>query len=420
MVYEDKLIEAKSCFETVISKYPASLQYEGALYQNAQIDFRNGNLNAAVNGFSKIINSKLNNQPYEANALLKRAVIYNTQKKHQEALADYNLILEKYYNLPIHEDALRGAQETYALLDKSEDFNSKLDEFRQKNPESAVLEDVGFESAKNLFYEEKYKKAIAGFESYLGKYPQRPNSPDGRFFLAESYYQTSDKENAAKNFMMVIQDGKSTFINKALQRMAEINYSTQKYEDSKKYFLLYYSNAKNKKEKSNATLGLIESYYILAKYDSVTYYCNELVSSGNVNVNAETKANMYLGKAAYAQGQYEKAIDYFLNLINYSNESVAAEAQYLIAEIQYKQKKYKQSVESLYYLNNHFSQYDYWLGKSFLLISDNLIALNEIFQAKSTLKSVLENSKNAEIKEAAKARLTELDSKGKEEESDEE
>ncbi len=126
---------------------------------------------------------------------------------------------------------------------------------------------------------------------------------------------------------------------------------------------------------------------------------------------------MFLGRAAYARGEYEKATDYFLNLINYNNELMSAEAQYYISEIQYKQKKYKQSIESLYYLNNNFSSDEYWLGRSFLLISENLVAMDEIFQAKATLKSIIANSKNKEIVEKAKARLAEIE--GKEDDSNE-
>ncbi|HVD99249.1 MAG TPA: tetratricopeptide repeat protein [Cytophagaceae bacterium] len=408
-VYEDQLAEAKNSFETVIRQYPNSLYYEGAIYQKAQIDFRNNDLNQALLGFSKLIGTKLNNEPYEANALLKRAIIYNNLKKHELALADYNMLLDKYYNQPIHEDALRGAQETYALLDRSEEFTAKLDEFKQKNPESAALDDVGFESAKNLYFEEKYKKAVPAFESYLTRFPQSMNAPDARFYLADSYYQIGDNEKASQQYQVVIEEKKSAYVTKALQRMADINFKAQKYPAARDYYLLFDANSKNKKEKNNAMLGLMETYYALGQYDSTDYYAKEVLKSGGININAESKASMYLGKAAYAKGEYEKATDYFLNLINYNNERLSAEAQYYISEIQYKQKKYKQSIESLYYLNNNFGSDEYWLGKSFLLISENLMALNEEFQAKATLKSIIANSKNKEIVTQAQTRLAEIE-----------
>lgn len=420
-VYEDQLAEAKRNFETVINKYPNSLYYEAAIYQKAQLDFRNNELNMALAGFSKLIGTKLNNEPFEANSLLKRAIIYNNLKKHELALADYNMLLDKYYNDPIHEDALRGAQETYALLDRSEEFNTKLEEFKQKNPESVVLEDVGFESAKSLYFEEKYKKAAIQFENYLAKYPQSINAPDARYYLADSYFQSGDPEKASAKFLEVINEKKSGYVTKSLQRMADMSFKAQKYPAARDYYLLFNANAKNKKEKNNAQMGLMETYYALGQYDSTTYYANEVLKSGGININAESKANMFLGRAAYARGDYEAATDHFLNMINYNNESLSAEAQYYISEIQYRQQKYKQSIESLYYLNNNFSSDEYWLGRSFLLIAENLMALNEEFQAKATLKSIITNSKNKEIVEKAQTRLKEIEAagQGKEEGSDE-
>jgi TolA-binding protein len=418
LVYEDKLTDAKKAFETVIRKYPNSLYYEGAVYQNAQLDFRNNDLNAAAEGFSKLIGVRLDNHPYEPNALLKRAVIYNTQRKHEAALADYTELLDKYYNLPIYEDALRGAQETYALLDRSEDFNTRLEELRKRNPESTVLEEVGFESAKNLYYEEKYKSAITMFEGYISRYPSSANTSDGMYFLGDSYYNLGNMEKATQYFSIVIKERKSSFVSRALQRMADLSFTKQNYTAARNYFLLYNINAKNKREKSNALLGLMETYYLLSNYDSTIYYAEEVLKNGNVNINAESKANLYLGRAFYAKKEYEKATDYFLNLINFNNEITSAEAQYYIAEIQYDQEQYKQSIESLYYLNNNFASDDYWLGKSFLLIAENLVRLDEMFQAKSTLKSILANSSNKEILAKAQKRLQELENEDKEEDEE--
>jgi hypothetical protein len=35
--------------------------------------------------------------------------------------------------------------------------------------------------------------------------------------------------------------------------------------------------------------------------------------------------------------------------------------------------------------------HDYWVAKTYILISDNYIGMKDIFQAKSTLQSIIEN-----------------------------
>jgi TolA-binding protein len=159
-------------------------------------------------------------------------------------------------------------------------------------------------------------------------------------------------------------------------------------------------------------MGLIEDYYNLGIYDSVNFYSNEILEHGNPSLDASSKATLYLGKAAYAKGQNDEAIDYFLRTVNAAKDKNGVEAQYTIAEIQYKEKKYKQSLETLYDLNKTY-QYDEWLGRSFLLIADNFIAMDEIFQAKATLNSIIEKSPHKESVEKAKQKLAEIEGKEK-------
>ena len=96
-------------------------------------------------------------------------------------------------------------------------------------------------------------------------------------------------------------------------------------------------------------------------------------------------------------------------MLTSATDENGAEAHYLIAEIQHKQKRYKESMETAFKFNNSFGNYEYWLGKNFLLIADNYVAQNELFQARGTLNSIIDNSPEKEIVEQAKAKLATLD-----------
>src|SRR5690606_4443261 len=98
-------------------------------------------------------------------------------------------------------------------------------------------------------------------------------------------------------------------------------------------------------------------------------------------------------------------MDYFLTTLNTAKDENGAEAQSLIAEIQHKESQYKKSIETLYDLNTNFSIYEWWLGKSFSLIADNYVALDENFQARATLKSLIEKSPQKDIVDQAKNKL---------------
>ena len=134
-----------------------------------------------------------------------------------------------------------------------------------------------------------------------------------------------------------------------------------------------------------------------------------ILEKGAVNASAQNKASLYLGKSAFARGDFETAKDEFLNTLNAAQDEYGAEAKYTLGEIFYLQKQYKQSQETLVSLNNDFSSYDLWVGKSFLLLADNYVATNDLFNARATLQSLVDNFPLENIKNDAKKKLTELD-----------
>jgi hypothetical protein len=59
--------------------------------------------------------------------------------------------------------------------------------------------------------------------------------------------------------------------------------------------------------------------------------------------------------------------------------------------------------------------HDYWVAKTYILIADNYVAMKDIFQAKSTLQSVIENYDEKEdgILLLAKEKLDSLNKRAK-------
>ena len=63
--------------------------------------------------------------------------------------------------------------------------------------------------------------------------------------------------------------------------------------------------------------------------------------------------------------------------------------------------------------NNQFNNYDFWLGKTFILLSDYYLKKGDEFQAKATLNSVMEQFDNPEIVATAKEKLAALEARNK-------
>lgn len=408
----DKMLDANTNLDMVIKYYPASVYHDDAIFEKAQLNSQQGNNEESIAGFSKLIKEK-QGSPYIPYALLKRAIAYTNINKTDESIRDYETILTNYSTHEVASEAFKGLQMAYATAGRTEEFQKWIGVMEKIDPKNSLLVTARFDDAKNLYFAKKYQPAVNAFLNYISSYPESANIVESKFYLADSYAGINDMDNSIKYYKEVVESKAPLYYVRAIIRIADIEFKRSKFEEAKTYYGLLSVNARNKKDKLTALNGLMESNFITKNYDSTIYYANEIKASGNAAIDAESKALLYTGKSYYAQQNFDKATDFFLSTINLAKDRNAAEAQYLIAEIQYNQKKHRQSLETLYQLNNIFSEYDDWIGKTFLLVADNFIALNETFQAKATLKSIIENSTHKESVEKAKIKLTELEGKEK-------
>lgn len=200
-----------------------------------------------------------------------------------------------------------------------------------------------------------------------------------------------------------------TMLNRVVARMAEIEFRLGRYERAIASYRRMERLAANKKEQFNAWSGMMDSFFLMAQYDSVNTYANIILEKGNINAGAQNKATLYLGKSAMARGNYDAAKDEFINTLNTARDEFGAEARYRLGEIFYLTKQYKQCYETLVGMDAEFGAYEEWVGRSFLLLADNFIAMNNVFQAKATLQSLIDKFPLQHIKDAAKDKLRQID-----------
>jgi TolA-binding protein len=400
--------EARNLFTALISNYPTSTHRDEALYQRAQFDIEQGNNQAAIDGLSQLIREGSHSKflPY---AYMRRAVSYYNLKQYEKTIADYSAVVQQFPTHPVAEDALLPLQDALTLAGRGNDFQRYLTRFKQTNPENKGLEVIEFEAAKNAFFDQKYPTALLSLNNFIKAYPESPRLQEGRYYIAESYYRMKDMEKALPIYEQLADDKNFTMGNRVVGRIAEIQFSQGNFESAISSFHRLEQLASNKSEQFNAWQGLMESFYKVGQYDSSDVYANTIVSRGAVNAGGQNKASLYLGKNAFARGDYETAQDEFLSTLNTARDEYGAEAKYMLAQIFFLQKEYKKSYETLLGLTQDFSAYDLWVGKAYLLMADNFVAMGQVFQARATLQSLVDNFPLQAVKDQASAKLTDID-----------
>lgn len=400
--------KAKAALQDLLNKYPDSRYRDDAMYQYAVIDFESGNYQAAVQGFTRLIthapDSKL-----VPNALQKRGIAYANLRQNDLAIADQQRVLNEFPDSKVASGALYSLQEVLGQENRSNEFDQYVGKYKSANPESNALESIEFEAAKTLYFNQNYPQAATKFEAYLKSYPKSSFAPDARYFLADAYLRSNNTAAGLKAMKQVVTENRSEYVNRAIQRVADLEFEAKNYTEAIKYYSRLRDLATNRKEQQTALTGLMQSYFRTSDYAGTKRVANELISQGNASLNAYNTALLFRGKATYAQGNIDQALTELRETATTANDVNGAEAHYLVAEILYKQKKYAQTLEQAFAFSNKFGSYDFWLGKTFLLIADTYAAQNEMFQAKATLTSIIENAPNQEIVAEAKQKLAKLE-----------
>jgi TolA-binding protein len=168
--------------------------------------------------------------------------------------------------------------------------------------------------------------------------------------------------------------------------------------------------ARSKKDQNSAAAGMMEAYFQLGRYDSVLTLAEGLQNQEGASIDVQNKASLFTAKVHIQKKEYDKAMDELLSTVNNARDAVGAEAQYLIGHVLFEQGKYNESLAALFDLKSTYSNQPKWYNKGFLLIADNYVALKENFQAQATLRSIIENAKDKETIDAAKAKLQAISS----------
>lgn len=405
---QQQYAEASNELTLVIKNYPQSSLIDEAYFQRSQLDFEQGKYATAVEGYSKLIASYPTSKftPY---AYTRRAASYFNLKDYNKTSDDYISAIKNYPNHPAAKDVLLPLQESLNLAGRSAEFDQYFALVKLAIPDAKGIESVEFETAKNLYFNEDYSKAIVRLGAYINNYPQSPRLADAKYYQAESYYRTKELAKALALYTELAPDQSFPFANRVTGRMADIEFKQAKYELAIPHFQKLARVAANKKEQYSAWNGLMESHYYLAQYDSSKKYAESILEKGSVNAGSSNKAVLFLGKIAKAKGDFESAKDEFINTVNSAQDEYGAEAKYELGDIFYQTKDYKQCYATLVSLNTDFASYTDWVGKSYLLLADNYLAQGDSFNAKAALNSLISSFPQENVKAQAREKLNKIE-----------
>ncbi|WP_162555718.1 tetratricopeptide repeat protein [Reichenbachiella versicolor] len=405
--YKNRYSDAKKYFQKLIKEVPKSSQIDHAQFQIAQIDFEQGNESNAIDSYRTLMINHPSSAfiPY---ALVSQAVAYENIGESQAGITNYKEVLERFPRHEMSNSALLALQEQNNQ-GNFDSFDTYLAMYKKAHPNSEALENIEFETAKSKFYSQDYKGVITSLNAFLENYPNSALKTEAIYFTGDSHYRLNQKEKAKSSFKEISNDIDFSKHIKVLYRLAEIEGEQENYESSNDFYYQMSTSSPSSRNIIFLNRGLMENYYSLGEYDSAKFYARKLLNNSRISVAIESLANLTMGKSYFKQSNYDEALTYLIPLVSNAPDETGAEAYYVISQLYFAQGKDDKALESLFVLTNNFKNYDYWQGKAYLLMSDIYLDTDEVFQAKATLNSIIENSNIVEVVEEAKEKLKNID-----------
>ena len=403
--------------ERITKDYPNSEYADDALLELGSTYQENGKLKEATVPLKALVNGYKGKSPLITQALLKLGLISYNQGALESAINYYKQVFTNNPEAEEAKDALAALEEIYVKdQNKPDDYFAFVETVPGYKVSSGEKDNLNFKAAESQFEAGNYEKAAQGYTDYLMKYPTGTSRLTAYFRRAECYATSKQYSKSLADYEAVIQKGAgSKFYEKSLNKAALIAYNNDKdFNKSYDYYTKLEKIASNDDAKFEAQLGALRSAYRLNNTRAVADLSEKVSKNTQASPEQQASANFYLGKIAFDQKDYDRALAAFNQTVRTSDNEQTAEARYLVATIYYLRRDYDVAEKLCANASKESGNYEVWVAKSTILQADIYADKGDFFNARAALEAVLEiYTSDKEIVATAKSKLAQLDAREK-------
>ncbi|MCC7332822.1 MAG: tetratricopeptide repeat protein [Flavobacteriales bacterium] len=397
--YSDKI----NLLQTLVSRKEKSHLLDDAFYELGETYLIQNQNEKALTAFRQLEKDH-QNSPYLSKSMVKQGLIFFNQNQDNDALTIFKNVIAKYPGSEESKQALDKIKKIYIDNSDLATYETYLSSIGSPSESASLLDEDYYEVAENSYMNGNCNKAVADFTKYLEKFPNGNYVVNSNFYKAVCEQKSGFKNEALIGYNKVLESPKNKFTEQALLNAAILNQELGNAAAALNNYnqLEYIADVQN-----NVFLAQIEQMRLnfqMNNFDNAIKYCEFVINKSDDNITLTTEAHLIYGKCLLTKDDYNLALKNFKTASLNSNK-YGAEAKYHVAQILYLRGEYDNCETEVFGLIKKFGSYDYWTGKSLILLSDNYIAKEDLFQAKVTLNTVIDKSKHSDLVANAKEKL---------------
>ena len=379
--------------ENLISTYPNSEYIDDALYEMGRAYVMLENDSKAISTYQRLLSLQPNSN-LARKAALEIGMIYFNENNLDQSITAFKKVISTYPGTEESYTALESLEAVYIEKNDVASYLAYTKTLGMKiSTQTSSREDsISYIAAEKQYMNARYEQAISGFRSYLNSYCAGGRyCTNAQFYLADSYYKLNDKNNALTAYQAVLLIAGNQFIQEAATRCAEITYDRKDYSSSLQYFKQLQTLAQSTDEKNVARLGILRCSYFLNDHQTTINIANDILNDTKSSAELKSEARYNRAKAFIVSGQSAQALNDLKTLAADTRTANGAESKYLLANLYFEQGKLAETESEVLDFAKKNSPYQFWLARSFVLLSDVYIKQGNDFQAKQYLLSLQKN-----------------------------
>lgn len=397
-----------TAMKRLVSDFTKSRYLPDAYFELGSEYWAAGNTREAERNYMFVIDDFKGN-PMVMRCYLNLGRIYNNAGQTEKAIEMYTRLYDEFPGTPEAGTASENVKRIYSDQGRASEY---VKWSKNRGGISASAKDtLLYSAAFNLYERDKYTDAIRSFEEYLTEMNNGSFVTPANYYKAICHDELKQKELAIKHYKVVADANGNEFQEDAVLSLLRLYGPDGSCEDLVIYLDKIEKITKNRETRYKAWRALLVCYDKLARYTEAKDIANRIVNELSIEEEIKSEAAVYLGKADFRDKQYESALLKFKDAHTRYNNVHGAEAKYREGLTLYTLERYDDCRKSCYEMMDKFNSYDFWLGKSMLLLGDAFLKKGDDFSAKATWNSVVENFEIPEIVNEAKEKLAALKNK---------
>ena len=393
----------------MLEAYPSTPYYEQALFEIGNTYLVHGDKRSAIANFNRLIKDRPRSS-YTRQAMMKVGMIYYNNNQYDQAMSNLKNLVASYPNTDESREALSIIRSIYMEQNKLDEYfgyvNANGGQVKVTQQDS-----LAFANAELFFMDGRYQQAQAALQYYFDNFKKGAYLLKAHHYALECAERVGTEDQIITHLNYILSQPDNDYTDNALLKMARIEYENGNYQKAGEHYERLSRITEEPLKRLEALEGSMKSNFFMGNYDKALEMGESLRMSRDLTENQVNQINHIMGKSYFEKGNYNAAIEK-LDKSSRNDKSVyGAESAYYSALASLKLKQYDEAENKVFDIADNFSNYDYWVAKSFIALADVYVAKENYFQAKETLRSVIDNYKGGDLKQEARAKLAEVERK---------